>query len=488
MTDRIIGIQAGAASFVDEGVGAVLDTVQERAGANTLFLASVTWSRTTGGRAEPGYPHPGHGSTDPDTDWRGGNFATVHPEYYGGTMLGAAGRATEHPGWDMLAAVVPEARRRGLACYAVVDESSQARHLRSYPNFLKCLEYDIWNKPARRPCFNNPDYRNWHLGIVEDTIKNYDLDGLLWSSERISPLDRLIQEPTRQGLGLVTCYCEHCRRKGEERGLDWRRAQEGYRKLVLWNADVARGERPAEGAFVSFWRLLASYPELLGWQSLWIDGQHQIYRDIFGTARAFRPEMKIGWSMPQILGFSPFFRATQVFGDLSHISDFVKLSTYDTAGGPRLRTWVDNVCKAVLGDVAPKLAYPVLTQMLGLEEADLDHLAREGLSADFVRRETRRALVGGEGRWDVLAGIDAGVPVGQAAAAAAPEPSPGDVAGVDHDLMRGDHLVRHSRERVAAAVTAAFAGGATGVVLGPKYAQMRLDVLDGVRDALARLA
>ncbi len=120
-----------------------------------------------------------------------------------------------------------------------MDESAHARQLRSYPNMLKCLEVDIWNKPARRPCFNNPDYRNWHLSLIEDVIKSYDLDGLLWQSERPSPMDRLIQEPTRQGLGLAVCYCEHCKRQGAERGVDWRRAQEGYRKLVLWNADIS---------------------------------------------------------------------------------------------------------------------------------------------------------------------------------------------------------------------------------------------------------
>ena len=338
MTDKLIGIQVGAASFVDEGVEAVIDTVQDRASANALFLATTTWSRVTGGRADPGYPHPGHGSAEPDPGWAGGHYATIHPEYYANTILGPAGRAQEHPEWDMLDAVLPQAKRRAIRCYALMDESAHARRLRSYPNFLKCLEVDIWNKPARRPCFNNPDYRNWHLSLVEDLIKSYDLDGLLWQSERPSPMDRLMQEPTRQGLGLVVCYCEHCKRRGLERGVDWRRAQEGYRKLVLWNAEIARGSIPSDGAFATFWRLLLTYPELLAWQSLWVDGQHQMYRDIFGTVKAYRPEMQVGWSMYQNVTFSPFYRASQNYADLSHICDFLKIGTWNTAGGPRLQT------------------------------------------------------------------------------------------------------------------------------------------------------
>jgi hypothetical protein len=184
MSDRLVGVQVGAASFMDEGVGQVLDTVQERAAVNALFLASPTWNTATGGRPEPGRPFADHGVQQYEAGWHGGNYATVHPEYYVNTILGAVGRAPEYPDFDMLASVIPEAKRRGMKTYALMDESSHARALRSYPNFLKCLEVDIWNKPARRPCFNNPDYRNWHLGMIEDYIKSYDLDGILWSSER----------------------------------------------------------------------------------------------------------------------------------------------------------------------------------------------------------------------------------------------------------------------------------------------------------------
>lgn len=470
MTERLVGIQVGAASFVDEGVPEVLDTVQSRAAVNTLFLASLTWSRATGG-----------GKHDPG--WLGGNFATVHPQYYGGTRLGPVGRAPEHAGWDMLAEVIPAAQRRGLRSYALMDESSHARHLRSYPGFLGVLEVDIWNKPARRPCFNNPDYRNWHLAIVEDAVRSYDLDGLLWSSERPSPLDRLIQGPTRQGLGLVTCYCVHCKARGRERGIDWRRAQEGYRKLVTWNAEIARGEVPSDGAFVTFWRLLMTYPELLSWQSLWIEGQHQMYRDIFGTVRAWKPEMQVGWNIPQNVSFSPFHRAGTNYAELSHICDFLKLSTYDNSAGPRFRTWIAGLCRSVFGDADTTQVYPLMLKLLGLDECAYDDLARTGFSADYVRRETRRALTGGEGRCVIYTGIDAGIPVGRHVT----DDDIGDTSLIDADDTSGPGLTQTSPERVRAAVLAAFEGGASGVVLCEKYAQMRLDDISGAATAIAEL-
>ncbi|HEU4797604.1 MAG TPA: hypothetical protein VFT63_01680, partial [bacterium] len=126
MSEQVIAIQVGAVSFVDEGVAPVLDVFQERGGVNALFLATPTWTRGTGGRQLPGHPLPDHGAQEHDLDWVGGNYATVHSEYYGGTMLGDAGRAPEHPDWDIFAEVLPEAKARGMQSFAWIEETSYA--------------------------------------------------------------------------------------------------------------------------------------------------------------------------------------------------------------------------------------------------------------------------------------------------------------------------------------------------------------------------
>ena len=48
-SDKMIGIQVGAVSFVDEGIEQVLDIFQQRAGINTLFLAVFTYGRGIAG-------------------------------------------------------------------------------------------------------------------------------------------------------------------------------------------------------------------------------------------------------------------------------------------------------------------------------------------------------------------------------------------------------------------------------------------------------
>ena len=52
------------------------------------------------------------------------------------------------------------------------------------PNWPKILTADVFSRPSRLPCFNNPDYINWWLSTVEDLFKSYALDGFKYGSER----------------------------------------------------------------------------------------------------------------------------------------------------------------------------------------------------------------------------------------------------------------------------------------------------------------
>ena len=79
-SSKMIGIQVGAISFVDEGTEKVLDVLQERACVNTLFLAVFTYGRGIAGRQIPGQPLPDHGKQEYDLNFHGGNFATPHPQ------------------------------------------------------------------------------------------------------------------------------------------------------------------------------------------------------------------------------------------------------------------------------------------------------------------------------------------------------------------------------------------------------------------------
>src|SRR4051812_19384597 len=80
--ERLIGIQIGAVSFIDEGVEKVLDICQQNH-INTIFLATFTYGRGIAGRQVPGHPLPDHGVQEYDEKiFRGGNYATPHDKFY----------------------------------------------------------------------------------------------------------------------------------------------------------------------------------------------------------------------------------------------------------------------------------------------------------------------------------------------------------------------------------------------------------------------
>src|SRR6202047_4446964 len=82
-SNKMIGLQVGAVSFVDESVEKALDEFQRDAAINSLFLATFTYGRGIAGRQVPGQPLPDHGKqTYATATFYGGNYATLHPEFY----------------------------------------------------------------------------------------------------------------------------------------------------------------------------------------------------------------------------------------------------------------------------------------------------------------------------------------------------------------------------------------------------------------------
>jgi hypothetical protein len=69
---RTIAIQVPIISFLDEGFEQVMDTFQERAAVNTIFLAVFAYGRGVAGRQPPRAAAAGPGKQECD-DFHGGN-------------------------------------------------------------------------------------------------------------------------------------------------------------------------------------------------------------------------------------------------------------------------------------------------------------------------------------------------------------------------------------------------------------------------------
>ncbi|MCL6508114.1 MAG: hypothetical protein K6T59_13940, partial [Bryobacteraceae bacterium] len=242
---KMIGIQVGAVSFVDEGTEQVLDIFQQRAAVNTIFLAVFTYGRGIAGRQVPGQPLPDHGKQEYDLDFHGGNYATVHPAYYKDTGIRPEDtRAPDHGKLDIIAEVLPAAKKRGIRTILWAEDVWR----RDIPGIEKLQETDLHGRKSSRLCFNNPYHRNFLLGLFEDYTRSYDIDGIMWGSERHGALGNalgLSHGGARSDPGAVGCFCQYCEDKCRRQGvIRFERVRDGYLRLEEFVRSSRASRRP----------------------------------------------------------------------------------------------------------------------------------------------------------------------------------------------------------------------------------------------------
>ncbi len=458
---RMIGIQVGAISFVDEGTEKVLDVLQERACVNTLFLAVFTYGRGIAGRQIPGQPLPDHGKQEYDLNFHGGNFATPHPQYYKNTVIKDT-RAPDHGDLDILAEVLPAAKKRGMKVICWLEDVFRT----DLPNIQKVQERDLYGRNAETLCVNNPDYRNFFTGLVEDYARSYDIDGIMWGSERQGALSDSLgatHDTPPIDPGNVTCFCEFCRAKAKERGINVERAKQGFLALEKFVRSARTGKRPVDGYYVQFWRILLRYPELAAWEMFFTDGLRETYAAIYKTVKAAKPSLPVGWHIWHNNSFNPIYRAEQDLHELSNYSDFIKVVMYNNCGGERMALYADNIGSTLYGDLSKQALIDLNYSLMGFKEGSYDRIPHTGLSADYVYRETKRALEG-------VAGTNTRI-----------------WPGIDIDIPTEPNNSKSTPQSVKEAVLAAFRADAPGVLLSRKYSEMRLANLSGAGDAIREL-
>ncbi len=461
----MIGIQVGAVSFVDEGTEKVLDILQESAGVNTLFLAVFTYGRGIAGRQVPGQPLPDHGAQKYDLDFHGGNYGTVHPQYYKDTIVKPEStRAPDHGNLDIIAEVLPRAKKRGMRTILWTEDVWRE----DLPGVDKLQEVDLYGRRTDRLCMNNPHHRNFLLGLVEDYTRSYEIDGIMWGSERHGALGTALSASHGGDVndpGRVGCFCEFCERKARAQGIvHIERVKEGYRALERFVLDTRAGQRPVDGYYATFLRILLRYPEILAWEHFWHDGLREVYASMYQRAKSIRPEVQIGWHIWHNNSFSPFYRAEQDIRELSKYSDFLKMVMYHNCGGERMAEYITSVTANMFGDLPKEEALGFEYRVMNFRERPFAEIPVTGLSDDYVYREAKRALDGAAGtRTQIWPGIDIDIPT---------EPN-------------------HSKstpQGCKSAVAAAFRAGAHGVILSRKYSEMRLASLRGAGEAIREVA
>ncbi len=459
--DAVAGIQVGAVSFADEGVEKVLDIFQERGALNTIFLTTFTHGRGLAGRQVPGNKFPDHGSQESDEEtFYGGNYATPHPEYYKNTVIKVP-HAPDLGKLDVLAAVLGPAKKRNMRVVCCIEDQWHEE----VPGVSECLEVDLAGRKGNTLCLFNPNVREFWKALVTDTVRSYDVDGIMLFNERNGPLLNALGashfqsiEPTR-----VTCFCQYHQQEAKLEGIDVARAKEGYSILAKFIQASLKGQRPSDGYYVEFERLMLAYPEIIAWDRLFDKGKHQVLEEVYAHAKRNNKNAKVGFHIEHVNSFNPFFRATRNYEELAKKADFLKIVVYNNCGGERYANFIRNVGSTLFRDVPLEELMRMNNRLLNYNnEASLSELATAGLSSDYVFREMQRALAGAKGKCKIMAGIDVNIPTASGSRKAAPDDT-------------------------FAATAAALKAGSDGIILSRKYSEMTLANLDAAGRAIREI-
>src|SRR6202012_5173763 len=98
---------------------------------------------------------------------------------------------------------------------------------------------------------------------VEDFIRSYDVDGLQRGSERQGPLSNALgawHHGAKSDPGHTSCFCQYCAAKSDTQGLASDRIKNSSLVLEPYTRAGRAGQRPFDGYYVEFWRILLRHP------------------------------------------------------------------------------------------------------------------------------------------------------------------------------------------------------------------------------------
>jgi hypothetical protein len=464
--DKFVGIQVGPISFVDEGVDSVLDTLHQRVGVNALMVGTVSWLGLKVGRSISheidGWPD--HGVPEP-SPLNGGAYVRTRSEYYRTTIIDDyANRDPLMADEDVLEMVIPAARERGMLVYSELMEpffkyaGHGSANTVEIPNLPQLMEVDFMGRIGSEPSTSNRDYRNWIRSMIEDQVRSYDLDGLMWCNERRSPLDQLVSGSAPGD------FSPDAWEEADRRGIDVERVRRAFREVYDFFQAARAGHDFVDGAFVEFWRVLLANPEVLLWERFWLERNKDLDRELYGIVKWCNPSLQFGLNVWNRNHFNFIRKAQWPWLEQTSYADWVKPITYQHQSGQIYVKEQRDLHATIFRDVSPEELTPLMYKFLGLQEAPWAELVQAGMDPDtYVYGQCRDTVRGVAGRVPVYMGL-----------------------GVDAPRVQADQA-ECTPDIVYRSVHATYRAGGKGVIFSPNYASMKLTNLDGAARALTEL-
>ena len=438
-------------SLYNNGVESTLDRMREIGGVNAVmpFVNSIVSRQYRPGYAADIDPTSGHEVTDV--------FVRTHDHYYASTPL--KHRRRPHTLWDdrdVLDELSATAPSRGIKVYARILEPYVITG--AIPGLEACAEINAEGNPGPNVCFNHPDYIAYWDAVITDLVESHPgLEGFKFGQERGGPLFDALAGRT------ATCFCAHCEKLANQRGLNIASARAGMLALkdyaTAHRQQLAASDdalRPRDGYFTTFIRILSQYPDVLAWERFWMDSRENQRRRIYTTIKKIRSSVQVGWHIDHGMSWNPFTRAMSDYADMTPYSDWLSIAVYFDCVGHRSFGHFRKFYESLLfADASPSLAHAMFFSILGYdpqkEPAYADHLAgAKALTAEYVYSETRRAVAGvraAKGDTLVYARIGFDVPI--------------------------KPVVEVSPDDVYRATTRALEAGADGLLLGREWQEIK---------------
>jgi len=468
--DLLIGVQIAPQNILDEGLNRVLDNLQETAQVNALFLLSHGYYGAK--KRSPKVLAPDH--SVPVRDERTRTYPWTWVKHDDGAFTATALRHAENPaqaeytGHDIFHEIKDELDRRKIALYARFYE---ALFLPNYDesgkeiikNWDQVRTTDIFSQKGDRPCWNNPDYVAFMEATVRDMFQSYQLDGVQYGSESDGPLSKVLLKGE-----VPFCFCEFCKSRNRERGIDPDRALTGFKQLYQAISKTSNSSAvKAQGLFVYVQSIIQKYPEVIAWNHAWFQSEKALHKKLYKNIKSINPRADVGWHVDhQRSTWDLYFRTAMPYAEMAETADYIKPIMYHEVMGQRMKGWVidkwkNNLYREFREETILQEFYDTRGYDPELQPR-LEELSTSGFHPQYVQRETDRCVSATGSNCKTYSGI-----------------------GID--IPWNDQHQKQDLESITRATEMALEAGADGIVISREYGEMRIPSLKAIGRAIADL-
>ena len=340
--------------LADEGIERILDNLQEMTACNSTYLIALMHHEKRP-LTDYFYPHNPMRKTYCPEDSRA--YFRPDPKFYGRIKPLTSDRDFLK-GTDWLQVLIDAARKRGMKTgvelsHTLIDSE------RAQNEFPDCMQHDIYgNRLGKLICFNNPDAREYVIGLFSDLTTNYDVDYIQtclipFNSGRGSSYDAI----RVLGTTLGGCFCDSCKKAANDVGIDFDKIKSALRPIADSIAHPTL-EQSHEMALLlasntSVTAILMEVPELLQWLVFRRDSLTSFFKDIHDRIHAIKPMVDLRLnayisSNQELSGLD--LRALKPHLDSIRSSDYSEQSG-DMGRLEHKRRWLMSVRRAVGEDM-----------------------------------------------------------------------------------------------------------------------------------------